>query len=98
MSIMGYERQDLRNASELELARQWIAEHWPNDYDKLSRKDRIITDLNIVLSRNDIHGWMLYSPDGRRRWVVNGYGWERTFTTADVETWLEGYYQGLETW
>jgi hypothetical protein len=29
-----------------------------------------------------------YAPDGERRWVVWGRGWERVFTTREAEAFL----------
>lgn len=35
--------------------------------------------------------WDLYSPDGRRRWRVwGGGGFNRTYTTREIECFLEG--------
>jgi hypothetical protein len=56
----------------------------------VSRSDRITHALMRARKVGVVSDWIVGSPAGRTRWNVWGPGWERTFSTAEVEAFLCG--------
>lgn len=87
--------RDGRLPSEVAEAERFLRAVPLGTYGELGRIDRIRYGLHVAVLRNQIIGWQCYSPDGRRRWLVTGYGWERKWTTKEAEQFLHGYFTGL---
>lgn len=64
----------------------------------MNRTDRIHARLAWCEQKGIIRSHYSSSPDGRRRWVVEGVGFtERVFSTPEVEAFLLGATEGRTT-
>lgn len=65
---------------------------------KRSRADRIHAGLRWAQEKGAIRSYYCSSPDGRRRWVVEGVGFaERVWTTREAEAFVLGVTEGRTT-
>jgi hypothetical protein len=62
----------------------------------VTRDERIKRELWNIRKDGVIENWVVGSPAGRTKWNVWGRGWERTFTTREVEAFLVGVGAGRD--
>ena len=66
---------------------------------RMTRNDRIATDLDSAQADGALRSWYCYSPEGERRWVLElaGFG-TRSYSTREVEAYLTGHQQATTAW
>lgn len=81
--------------SEKEIAEANIRKFEEKGWSNLTRDERIHYVLSLAVTAGRIDDYMVWSPDGRKRWSLNGlkYG-NNVFSTKEAEAWCDGFVTG----